>query len=67
MFYWILKIFVFPAIRLIWVGKVDGLENIPISGGAIIASNHESYFDFICFLALHILRSPCQNPTRIAA
>lgn len=52
MFYWILKIFVFPIIRLIWVGKVDGLENIPKSGGAIIASNHESYFDFICFSAV---------------
>jgi len=52
MFYWILKILIAPIIRLIWVEKVEGLENIPPKGGLIIASNHESYFDFICFTAV---------------
>jgi len=47
-----LKIFVFPIIRLIWVGRVDGINNIPKKGGIIIASNHKSYFDFICFNAI---------------
>lgn len=50
--YLFLKIFVFPIIRLIWVGRVNGLENIPQKSGVIIASNHKSYFDFICFSAV---------------
>ena len=48
----ILKTIFFPIVRLIWVGKVSGLDNIPLEGSAIIASNHESYFDFLCFLAI---------------
>ncbi|MFM2357394.1 MAG: hypothetical protein RJA61_131 [Candidatus Parcubacteria bacterium] len=39
-------------VRLIWVKKVTGIENIPKKGPAIIAFNHESYFDFICFIAV---------------
>ena len=50
--YLLLRIFIFPVIRLIWVGRVSGLENIPRKDGAIVASNHESYFDFICFSAV---------------
>ena len=49
----ILKTIFFPIVRLIWVGKVSGLDNIPLEGSAIIASNHESYFDFLCFLAVN--------------
>lgn len=52
MFYWFLKIFIAPIVKFIWIEKVEGLENIPKKGGVIIASNHESYFDFICFLAI---------------
>jgi len=48
----ILKILFFPIVRFIWVGKVNGLDNIPLEGNAIIASNHESYFDFLCFLGI---------------
>lgn len=47
-----LRFFIFPVIRFIWVGKVDGINNIPNKGGVIIASNHKSYFDFICFNAI---------------
>ena len=39
-------------IKNIWIAEVEGLENIPNSGPAIIASNHESYFDFLCFSAI---------------
>ena len=46
-----LKIFIFPFIRLIWVGQVDGINYIPTKGGFVIAFNHESFFDFICFRA----------------
>ncbi|MBA7510406.1 hypothetical protein ES705_02390 [subsurface metagenome] len=49
----ILKTIFFPIIRFIWVGKVSGLDNIPLEGSAIIVSNHESYFDFLCFLAIN--------------
>ena len=48
----ILKTIFFPIVRFIWVGKVSGLDNIPVERSAIIASNHESYFDFLCFLAI---------------
>ncbi|OGG54387.1 hypothetical protein A3D62_00460 [Candidatus Kaiserbacteria bacterium RIFCSPHIGHO2_02_FULL_49_11] len=41
-----------PLIRLIWVQKVEGLERIPQKGPVILAFNHESYFDFICFIAV---------------
>lgn len=31
----------------LWLKKVKGLHNVPVEGGAILASNHESYLDFI--------------------
>jgi 1-acyl-sn-glycerol-3-phosphate acyltransferase len=34
-----------PAIRLAWRPKVEGLENIPAKGGAILAGNHISVAD----------------------
>lgn len=40
-----------PIIRWLWVSEIEGLENIPKNGPVIIASNHESYFDFLCFTA----------------
>ena len=52
MFYIFLKIFVLPIIKLIWVKDVKGLENVPKKGGVIIASNHESYFDFITLYSI---------------
>lgn len=39
-------------VRRLWIDHVEGIENLPASGPAVIASNHESYFDFICFLAV---------------
>lgn len=44
------------VIRMVWVGEVKGLENIPMEGPAIIALNHSSYFDFLCLSA--ILKRP---------
>lgn len=41
-----------PLIRALWVGSVNGLENIPRSGGLIVASNHESFMDFLCLMAV---------------
>lgn len=41
-----------PIIRLIWIAEVNGLENVPKGGACLVALNHESYFDFICFTAV---------------
>ena len=50
--YSILKYIIAPLIKLIWIKQVEGLEHIPKQGPVIIASNHESYFDFLCFWAI---------------
>ena len=50
--YSLLKKLLGPIIRWLWVHEVEGLENIPKEGPCLIASNHESYFDFICFIAV---------------
>lgn len=52
MFYWLLKYAFGSLIRLIWVSKVDGLENVPKKGAAVIAANHSSYFDFLTTIAV---------------
>jgi len=52
MAYWILKFILGPVVRMIWIKKVEGLENIPEKGGCIIAANHSSYFDFFCLVAV---------------
>lgn len=41
-----------PLVRSIWIKEVKGIDNIPSTGAAIIAFNHSSYFDFICFMAV---------------
>jgi len=51
-FFVFLRFVIAPLIRLIWVGRVEGLANIPEEGPAIIASNHESYLDFMCLWAV---------------
>jgi 1-acyl-sn-glycerol-3-phosphate acyltransferase len=50
--YFIVRKVVSPIIRLIWIKEVKGIENIPLWGPAIIAFNHQSYFDFLCFTAI---------------
>ncbi|KKQ61452.1 MAG: 1-acylglycerol-3-phosphate O-acyltransferase [Parcubacteria group bacterium GW2011_GWE2_38_18] len=50
--YLILMLFLRPLIKLIWIKKVDGLKNIPLSGPYIIAANHQSYFDFISLMSV---------------
>ena len=50
--YYLIRLFIGPLVRLIWVKDVSGLQNIPTNGPVIIAFNHQSYFDFICFIAI---------------
>ncbi|HYU57855.1 MAG TPA: lysophospholipid acyltransferase family protein [Actinomycetota bacterium] len=46
MFYWLMKhIFLGPLLKLIYRPKARGLDNIPTSGPAILASNHLSFVD----------------------
>jgi 1-acyl-sn-glycerol-3-phosphate acyltransferase len=44
-----------PFMRLLWHPNVTGIENVPASGGAIIASNHLSIVDSL-FLPLIVPR-----------
>jgi 1-acyl-sn-glycerol-3-phosphate acyltransferase len=54
--YWVLKNVVLgPPVKRIFRPKVEGAENIPDVGAAIIASNHLSYADWI-FMPLAVRR-----------
>lgn len=56
MFYWTLKHIVLgPLLRLLFRPRVEGLENVPTRGPAILASNHLSFSDSI-FLPLMVPR-----------
>lgn len=56
MFYWVLKfVLVGPILRVLFRPDVQGLENIPSKGAAILASNHLSFSDSI-FLPLMVRR-----------
>lgn len=50
--YFCIRKFVGPIIRFIWIKNVVGVDRIPKEGPAVIAFNHQSYFDFICFIAV---------------
>jgi 1-acyl-sn-glycerol-3-phosphate acyltransferase len=55
-FYWLLKwIFLGPVLKLIFRPYAEGTENVPEEGGAILASNHLSYSDWL-FMPLVIPR-----------
>jgi 1-acyl-sn-glycerol-3-phosphate acyltransferase len=48
MFYWLLKyVFIGPLIRLLNRPTVEGLENIPTDGPALLAGNHLSIADWL--------------------
>ena len=56
MFYWFLKwIALGPFLRLVFRPEVEGLENVPDEGPAILASNHLSYADWL-FMPLTLNR-----------
>lgn len=56
MFYWFLKwIALGPVLRLVFRPHVEGAENVPDEGPAILASNHLSYADWL-FMPLTLPR-----------
>ena len=45
MFYYIVKAICWLILKIFWRMEIIGIENLPESGGLIIASNHVSYLD----------------------
>jgi len=55
LFYWMVKAVLGPFLRLFFRPEVEGLENVPEEGPAILASNHLSFSDSV-FLPLVVPR-----------
>src|SRR2546423_3392954 len=55
MTYWVLKAVLTPILRFFFRVRVEGIENVPAKGAAILASNHLSFSDSI-FLPLVLRR-----------
>ncbi len=55
MWYWVVKAILSPILRVLFRPKVEGLENVPTAGPAILASNHLSFSDSF-FLPLVVPR-----------
>jgi len=45
MFYYVVKAIFWLILKIFWRMEIIGIENLPQSGGLIIASNHVSYLD----------------------
>jgi 1-acyl-sn-glycerol-3-phosphate acyltransferase len=46
MFWFLMKyVFLGPILRLLYRPRVVGLENVPRTGGAVVAANHQSFLD----------------------
>jgi 1-acyl-sn-glycerol-3-phosphate acyltransferase len=54
-FYWVVKAFLTPILHPLFRPWIEGLENVPDDGPAILASNHLSFLDSI-FLPLLVPR-----------
>jgi 1-acyl-sn-glycerol-3-phosphate acyltransferase len=55
-FYWLLKwVLLGPLLRMVFRPRVEGAENVPEEGPAILASNHLSYADWL-FMPLTLSR-----------
>jgi 1-acyl-sn-glycerol-3-phosphate acyltransferase len=52
--YWIMKAIISPFLYLLWPVKVEGRENVPTHGPAVLAANHQSFCDsFFLPLIVH--------------
>ncbi len=50
--YKLIRVLFSPMVRVLWIRDVSGLENIPSSGPAILASNHDSNLDSLMLMAV---------------
>lgn len=50
--YKLIRLLLAPVVRFLWIKDVWGLENIPQSGPAIIASNHDSNLDSMMLIVV---------------
>ena len=50
--YFLLRKFLKPIINFLWIRRIVGIENFPLTGSVILAMNHQSYFDFLCLAAI---------------
>src|SRR3712207_2365378 len=56
LFYWFLKfVAIGPVVKLVFRPQVEGVENVPRTGAAILASNHLSAADWV-FMPLSLRR-----------
>src|SRR5579884_2975975 len=55
MAYWVIKFVLTPILRFFFRVRVEGLENVPKDGAAILAGNHLSFIDSF-FLPLVLRR-----------
>ncbi len=55
MAYWVLKVILSPVFFILWRIKVEGRENIPKKGPAVLAANHQSFCDSF-FIPLVVTR-----------
>jgi 1-acyl-sn-glycerol-3-phosphate acyltransferase len=55
MTYWLLKVLLTPVLNFFYRVRAEGLENVPMDGPVILASNHVSFCDSI-FLPLVLRR-----------
>jgi 1-acyl-sn-glycerol-3-phosphate acyltransferase len=53
--YWVLKVLLSPIFFVLWRIKVEGRENIPKKGPAVLAANHQSFCDSF-FIPLVVTR-----------
>ena len=50
--YRLIRGFLSPLVRTLWIRDISGLENIPLSGSAILASNHDSNLDSLMLMTV---------------
>ena len=51
-FFFIIRKLLYLPIRIFLIKDLEGMDRIPKKGAAILAFNHQSLFDFICFIAI---------------